>query len=69
MYETVFSLVLLPFIMSQNRQIEWQDSILNMPYEESKAENIPILYLIRQDYEELETKKSVILLLCQFWFK
>ena len=60
MCETVFSLVLLPFIMSQNRQIEWQDTILNMPYKESKAENTPILYLIQQDYEELEINKSVI---------
>jgi hypothetical protein len=60
MCETLFSLVLLPFIMSQSRQIDWQDSILNMPYEESKAGNIPILYLIRQDYEELEINQSVI---------
>ncbi|MEK7399200.1 MAG: NPCBM/NEW2 domain-containing protein, partial [Candidatus Poribacteria bacterium] len=58
MCETIFSLVLLPFIMSQ--KIEWQDNILNIPYEESKAENVPILYLIRQDYEELEINKSVI---------
>ena len=66
---TLLSIALLPFLLSQesiakdaisSRQQNWQNEILEMPYKETKVENVPVLYLIRQDFEELELGKSVI---------
>jgi len=37
MYETFLSLVLFQFIALQDKQIEWQEKILKMPYEESNS--------------------------------
>ena len=50
---TLLSIALLPFLLSQesiakdaisSRQQNWQNEILEMPYKETKVENVPVLY-------------------------
>ncbi len=51
-------LIVLSGIASEDNS--WQDKLMSFPYSEKPDEYVPSIYLIRQDYEQLEYNRSVI---------
>ncbi|MGQ9607827.1 MAG: NPCBM/NEW2 domain-containing protein [bacterium] len=43
-----------------NKDNNWQDKLMEFPYPEKLDEHTPLVYLVRQDYEQLERNLSVI---------